>query len=739
MNSLIYILFILLSVTGSTFCFDGSIAFDIATTLGSDDFEGRRPGFRGGTKTEEFLAGKLAEFGIAASGRDGYFQSVPLLVTEQQSAQLTLMNHELGKIQFHQGTDFTVVTHSGSASLVANVVVVGYGISRPDKDRDDYSGIDVKGKVVLIIRGTPESSWDFSEDFPRAKSLQWAKEHEAAGVLWYAGSSLVNGAAIPAESYDPQFPLFYVGDRVVNTLFDGSGYTIDTYKEKIKTSPFPLDIKKEMWLNVKVRKLTNPVCRNVIGIVYGTDPVLKNELIVVGAHMDHIGKNSDGAIYNGADDNGSGSGLICELGRQVALAPLKRSVLICLFTGEEDGLLGSAHFCEQPTIPFGNIATMLNFDMEGQGNGKVGIQGGELLGPLWNDYAATLDSAAKANTEMSRSSGGGASDHESFMKAGIPAISFWSSGSHPFWHKYTDESPWISQSVLQAVGDRAEQLVRFLGSVPQPLAFRADTLTLLARFSESINFDGIPLDNKMVVPEFRVPTAAWLPADSKTLTTELIRRSYEFTYVCDQRNATSTGLSAAVTARDKHKLGAFIGINESAMSSRKNYEVSSLVKQGLSVIRLAPADTKKGAATSSDALTAAKTSGAFALMPLDFTTPAQIEIWGGHSIVRTTLSELAAMPDEARTGLLTSTALVFCDQKTAPSAEQIALIRPYSARLIHININENGNLNRESVARDVVAELVGAGCTRDEVLRLTTGNLRRFLAAGTSHSGAAHD
>lgn len=719
--------------------FDGERALQIVQTIAADEFEGRRPGFRGGAKAEEYVAGLFQQYGLEPAGDEGYFQKVPLFVTEQQSAQLTLMNHETGKISFDQGTDFTVVTHSGSASTVANVIVVGHGLVRPDKNWDDYGSADVRGKVVLIVRGTPESPWDFDEDFPRKFTLRWAKERGAIGVLWYGGEALVNGAAIPAEDYDPEFPLFYVGDRVVKTLLDGSGYTLKTYKDKLKSGPLPLDVKKEIWLSVKVKKLANPVCRNVLGIVYGTDPVLKNELIVVGGHLDHVGKNSDGVIYNGADDNASGSSVVCELARVIAQAPQKRSVLFMLFTGEEDGLLGSEYFCAHPTIPFGNIVTMLNFDMEGQGNGSVGMSGGELLGPVWTDYVATLDSTAKAKLNFSRTSGGGSSDHASFMDAGAPALGFWSSGEHPFYHVYTDEPAWVSAAVLQAVGDRGQNLIEFLGQRPEALAFRLDSLRLIARMTAYVDLRGFTIDTKSTIPDLKSPAAAWLGGDAKVLTTELMRREMEFVHASDLRQISAGGIAAAVDADRKHKPGAFMGISETALAQRKGYEVSSLVDLGLSVIQLSKADSKKLAPDFVEAQKAAKAAGAYALLPLDFATPARVEDWGNHSIVQTTLGELAALPEDARTGLLNSEALVLCEVSEIPATEQLLMIKPFQARRVHLNIAGNAAANRETLARDVAGELYAVGLKRDEIVRLTAGNLRRFLDSTSNSSGHVDD
>jgi len=257
-------------------------------------------------------------------------------------------------------------------------VIAGMGYNRPDKDRDDYGDINCHNRIVVIIRDYPDSPYSFQEDYSRSKTLAWAKERGAAAVMWYYRSYPLKGAAIPKESYDPDMPLFYIGDRVLSLLLDGSGYSLKTYKESLKEKPIPIDTDYEMWISGRVRKLSAESARNVMGIVYGNDPVLKNEVIVVGAHMDHVGENANSIVFNGADDNASGTGLLSELAHSIAAnSSPKRSVMFIHFTSEEEGLLGSKYFAENPTIPFGNIACMVNFDMVGQGHGQVGLAGGQ--------------------------------------------------------------------------------------------------------------------------------------------------------------------------------------------------------------------------------------------------------------------------------------------------------------------------------------------------------------------------
>ncbi len=331
-----------------------------------------------------------------------------------------------------------------------------------EKGRNDYGDVDVEGKIVVILRGEPKSAYSFSEENRRSRMMEWAKQRGAVGIMWHDRSMPVNGAAIPEKSYDPAFPMIYIGDRVLQVLLENTGYSIKSYQDKIQKDVAPLNTGKQVSLTIGNKQVKGKTGRNVCAIKFGTDAVLKNEIVVVGAHLDHCGANANKIIYNGAGDNASGSGLIAELAHAVAEGPaLKRSVLFVWFTGEEDGLLGSKHFVEQPTIPFGNIVAMLNFDMVGQGDGGASIVGLELLGDVGRKWADSLAHSPKP-PKLSIYDGEGASDYAPFAEYGAPGIAFWSSGSHPFYHHFSDDGTWLNVESFATVGTQAEALIRHL-------------------------------------------------------------------------------------------------------------------------------------------------------------------------------------------------------------------------------------------------------------------------------------
>lgn len=249
-----------------------------------------------------------------------------------------------------EGLDFAFNTHSGSAYFTRDIVVAGYGIVNPEKGRDDFGDLDVQNKIVVIVRGAPTSAYSFEDENTRTHTLTNARERGAAGVMWYAGSMPLAGAAIKEVLYDPEMPLLYIGDRVLQLALENTGYSIESYKNALKTKAVPLTTDKQAAVNVKVRQLKDHAGRNVCAMLYGTDAVLRNEIVVVGAHLDHCGLNSGKLPYNGADDNASGSGLIGELARSLKeRGPFKRSVMFVWFTGRrrrtagQQALLRAAH------------------------------------------------------------------------------------------------------------------------------------------------------------------------------------------------------------------------------------------------------------------------------------------------------------------------------------------------------------------------------------------------------------
>lgn len=416
--------------------------------LSSEKYNGRLTG------TPEFIAcakwvGELfEEWGLEPAGDDNSFY--------QWFDHAYCDVHDLGEMILHLPMDDGSIINktypfpeqyfpgmnSGKGELTADIVYVGYGISAPEHKYDDYKGIDVKGKIVLLRRDVPFKDASDPEYARWVKycyhqyKLENAVAHGAAGMI-YMGNNLAN----PNISYDPDFIYCGIGDEPVNDLFAGTGTTEREVQKKIDESMKPHSFPLHRKATIKANTTRHPDGKgcNVMGLIRGSDPELKDELIIVGGHLDGVG--NCGVMLPGALDNGSGSADIMAAARAMAQSgiQLKRSLLFILIGGEENGLLGSQHYCENPLFPVDKTLCYFNLDMVGTGDGLT-LGGGQAFPEIMKHFQ-------EANMQYLhrpfRSSGKRAhygrprSDASVFEKAGIQSMSVGTSGrSGPIYYHH---------------------------------------------------------------------------------------------------------------------------------------------------------------------------------------------------------------------------------------------------------------------------------------------------------------
>ncbi len=720
-------------VVAHAFAFDADRVLRSIETLASDRFEGRRSGLAGGTLTEQFLASELTAAGILPAGWDStYFQEVPMLVTREDAAELTLMESPFGKISFTYGDDFTLITHSGSGAFIVPVAIVGYGIDRPDKDRNDYGSLDVRGRAIVIVRKQPPNAvWDFTLDYPRDHLVRWALERGATAIFFYQESLPIQGGAVPEQIYSPQVPMFYIGDRVMRLLLRDTGHTLNSYLTALEKGSNPLDTHKRLWISTRVSKTATNSARNVLGFIYGTDEKLRGEIVAIGAHWDHLGPNGQGLIYNGADDNASGSAVALELARSIAqeaVAP-KRSLLILFFTGEEDGLLGSRYFTAHPTVPLGQIVAMLNFDMVGQGDGKVGVAGGELLGPAWDNYRSRLTASDNDSLNIYRTSTTWYGDYGPFHRAGIPSVSFWSSGEHPYYHQYEDDAIHIRRESIENVGKRAQDfLLYLLNDYPYSLG-RPDSVRLLLRQSTSIDWEGLELFDALAHPGFLSSPGIhliWLPRERAVPTWNLIEAMSRLQRLCDDKKIYCGKLPGALQAYRKQQPAVVIGSYAQTLVGRPQDEISALMRQGVGTLDLGVTKQQKSGLDAA-AVSIAKKAEVYAMIPIDYGTPRHVQKWENHAIVRASLDEFSSLPQVVRDSLARSSAILILNPGDTLAERDIDAIRPFVERTLCLNLGPLLQTGREEEAARAISRLYEAGLSRDEIILLITENLRRLV------------
>ncbi|MHC4392835.1 MAG: M20/M25/M40 family metallo-hydrolase, partial [Planctomycetota bacterium] len=329
------------------------------------------------------------------------------------------------------------------------IVFAGYGITDKDRNYDDYAGIDVTGKAVLILRHEPNEDKGIGRHSEFIRKAANAKAHGAVAMLVVTD---------PKHHPDDDSVMRFRGDtdagiyaaHVKGSLVDGLFGLADKdlleiqkqIDDTMKPNSFPLDAKLTATAAIKRQVLK---ARNVIAVLPGTDPKLKDEYVVVGAHYDHLGRggsgslapNSQGQIHNGADDNASGTAGMLEIAEACAARPTKRSMIFMGFSGEELGLLGSAHFCKNPTVPLDKIAAMINLDMIGR-LGKSLEVGGVDTAPNFREVVTEAAEAQGLKTLLS-GSGYGPSDHASFYSTGKVPVLFLFTGLHEEYHRPNDD------------------------------------------------------------------------------------------------------------------------------------------------------------------------------------------------------------------------------------------------------------------------------------------------------------
>ena len=423
--------------------------------LADDAMEGRKPGTRGYQLAANYVISQFEALGLQPAGdNQSYVQKVPLRqwrVYEEGSSMAFI--DKKGKEQpltFGKNYILSPAYGDEKSEVTAPVVFVGFGVTAPDLNYDDYKNIDVKGKIVAYFNGAPAAFPSNQRAYHGSAKLENAAAHGAVGVISFSLPTDVRNrmeAAAPRarqgtyrwldKAGKPQrvFPqlkgIASLGDSTARTVFAQSGYALADViaaANKSISQSFPLNFSVRM--KTETRSGDDIAGYNVVGVLPGTDPVLKNEYVVYVSHLDHLGIGrpvKGDSIYNGAHDNASGVGINLEAARMYASLPTKpkRSILFVGVTAEEMGLLGSDYFASNPTVPKENIVANLCLDMPFFFHPLIDIvpYGFEhsSMSKAVNTAAAYLG-VKVAKDPMPEQVVFMRSDHFSFVRQGIPAI-----------------------------------------------------------------------------------------------------------------------------------------------------------------------------------------------------------------------------------------------------------------------------------------------------------------------------
>ncbi|MDB4916742.1 MAG: hypothetical protein JWM95_4386 [Gemmatimonadetes bacterium] len=452
----------------------------------ADSMRGRETGTPDALNAAAFLAARVQRLGLEPAGDSLYIQRVPLQ-RESLSPSSRITVEEKGRTtQIRIGVDVAPLINLGTGIPPAKrtadgeIVFVGYGLVTGKPKRDDLAGLDLEGKVVVVVNGAPkgaDAATIEAMEAPESISERLARilpQHPAAVVILLAGRGMslfeealpqiqggmtLRSEGVEVPESDRPIPMILLGVPRAKSPLLPADWPVDDRPQVLKGRHFSAHVSQE-------RTLLSGY--NVVAVLRGSDPALSKTYVALGAHYDHLGivpPVSGDSIANGADDDGSGSVALLAIARAMATAQArpKRSMLFVWHTGEEEGLFGSSYFVDHSTVPMDSIVAQLNADMVGRNAPPVLYTVGPLSAPNGQSkrLGAIVDSvnAASALPFVIDKSWDSPthpehiyerSDHFNYARKGVPIV-FFTTGMHPDYHRATDEASKIEYDKLARV------------------------------------------------------------------------------------------------------------------------------------------------------------------------------------------------------------------------------------------------------------------------------------------------
>jgi aminopeptidase YwaD len=437
------------------------------TYLASDALDGRRTGTAGANEAAKYIAKEFERLGIrTAPATDS--RKINVMLARYLQTFPYIGSVELGKNNVLQvksgetlraGEDWMPLGISPNQKLdLTGVVFPGYGITANELNYNDYKGAYTKTQVAVIQKGTPDGDNPHGR-FTTAGQLRFkVAAAQSAGV----------GALLIISSEDD-----LKNDSLAKLHYDNAGLAGIPVAVISKQAAEKLANAKEVTLRTDVVRADVPA-HNVVGVIEGSDPILKNESIVIGAHYDHLGRGGEGSlaprpgeIHHGADDNASGTAGVLELARIFSTQKLKRTLVFIAFSGEEEGLLGSNYYVNHPLMPLDKTVAMINMDMIGRMKDRKLIVGGVGTAKEWRQLLTTSNNGFELTMNED---GYGPSDQSSFYSKQIPVLFFWT-GTHNDYHKPSDTSDKINYDDEARILSLVARIIKDVDSTDPRLTF----------------------------------------------------------------------------------------------------------------------------------------------------------------------------------------------------------------------------------------------------------------------------
>jgi hypothetical protein len=504
--------------------------------LASDALDGRRTGTQGANDAARYIAGEFSRLGLRpAFQKAGASKKLSVAMSQYLQQFPYVAGVELGKTNefkflresgsqgqtLRVGDDWMPLAFSSNARVSGGIQFVGFGITAAEQNYDDYKGLDLKGRVAVALQGTPDGDNPHGQ-FARYDGVRWkaiaARTAGAAALIVIASENNFKDEKLAKLQYDNSagdagLPVVVISRESVERLPGTPALTQMEEIAKARTQATRQLLSGQLDLSTDVVRKEVPAY-NVVAVLDGSDRLLKNETIIIGAHYDHLGRGGEGSlaprsgeIHHGADDNASGTAGVLELARVlVAQRPkLKRTVVFIAFSGEEEGLLGSNYYVNHPFTPLTNTVAMINMDMIGRMKDRKLVIGGVGTAKEWRDLLGTVNrigdsenlepvaskgqpitGPARVNnvvgapiamrplTEMFEltlnEDGYGPSDHSSFYSKQVPVLFFWT-GTHNDYHKPSDTFEKINYNDEAQILTMVARIVRHLDASDKRLTF----------------------------------------------------------------------------------------------------------------------------------------------------------------------------------------------------------------------------------------------------------------------------
>jgi uncharacterized protein YciI len=454
--------------------------------LSSDSLKGRLTGSAGDSLAALYIRDELASYGFKNLTGDGYqrFKVTSKLVSGPENSL------SVNETNFTSGKDFMPLSISSNSGLIAEAVFAGYGfnINGDSLKWNDYQDIDVKDKWVLLLRADPETDKSISKFIPYSSDrdkVMVAKDLGAAGVLLVSGpvfDSQDTFESLNSNDFSTEIPVLRVKREVADNILLKTNKKVADLEKRLNETRKPFSFATKTTVSGKAEILREMnTARNVAMILPGKDENLKNEYVIIGAHFDHLGMGGPGsgsravdtiAVHHGADDNASGVSMMLELAEKFAHSggSHARSIICLAFSGEEEGLLGSKFFTENPGMDLSKVNAMINLDMVGrlQESNVLQISG---IGTAkeFRDMVSSDNDTNIIRLTLS-DEGYGPSDHSSFYGKNIPVL-FYTTGAHLDYHTPSDTYDKINYKGMVEISSPIFKVIEDLANSPEKLKF----------------------------------------------------------------------------------------------------------------------------------------------------------------------------------------------------------------------------------------------------------------------------